>query len=300
MSTWLVSSLFLARLADGGEVLAVSANRQRPGPDSVGHRAVSALAGGDDILLWDMAGKRLSRALVVVRDCAPGEVVPGPGCAVAVKHVADRGRLPEDLDQGWLWRFQERHPLDTGGFKLLRSGKGFFQFHRTRFCRLVPEDALASIPGYADLPGVRGDGSPATPSVEKAADVPPGAPSRGPSPWSGSGTFERDWSGPGSCYLLRFGDTDYWKVGIAKDPSERLDRINEHMPNGSGLGWRLVVSREWPDGDGAYAAEQATLADLSASSNGGEQVLAPEAVVMAAWARRNPTVRVRERVARVA
>lgn len=102
------------------------------------------------------------------------------------------------------------------------------------------------------------------------------------SDWTGE--VSRNVTGEVFTYAMRFGETDIWKIGWAKDPKARLKDINKHVPSEHlGEEWKLVLQAPWPSGDKAFAMEQALLRELDSKRTIGERVRCPENTLNGAW-----------------
>lgn len=110
----------------------------------------------------------------------------------------------------------------------------------------------------------------------------PGQPGPPPSQWSAQ-TAHVD--GPTAVYLMRFGNSDAWKVGISQNPHLRCSALNFSIPSEvlGGSCWALVEQKFQPDGAEAYRLEQELLTRLSPVRTANERVKLSQAEMMAAW-----------------
>lgn len=109
-----------------------------------------------------------------------------------------------------------------------------------------------------------------------------GQPGPHPSEWSAQ-TAHLD--GVTATYLLRFGDTDVWKIGISQNPSSRCSALNFSIPTEilEGRCWEVMDVHWWPSGAPAYKMEQMVLSLLERSRTANERVQLPEQEVKTAW-----------------
>ncbi|MBG7616138.1 hypothetical protein IWC96_12745 [Brevundimonas sp. BAL450] len=110
----------------------------------------------------------------------------------------------------------------------------------------------------------------------------PGQPGPPPSEWSALVARE---DGPTATYLMRFGKSTCWKIGISQNVLLRRQALNFSVPSEvlDGECWEVVLTHTWPNGAPAYQMEQILLRHLSAYGTSNERVRAPEGVVYAAW-----------------
>lgn len=90
---------------------------------------------------------------------------------------------------------------------------------------------------------------------------------------------------PTYTYLLRFGTSNAWKVGISGNPPERAKSLNFGVPSEvlGGQCWNLELVERWDTGGEAYAMEQALLRQLMAYSQGQERLLCPRQAIDREW-----------------
>ncbi|NJO35639.1 MAG: hypothetical protein HC869_23755 [Rhodospirillales bacterium] len=113
----------------------------------------------------------------------------------------------------------------------------------------------------------------------------PRGPTRGPKPTNWSKTVTHSSQEESSVYILRFGSTNVWKVGHAKDVVARLIEVNKHVPSELlGQEWKIVHRLRFPTQEQAWAIEQKTLQTLSAFRTIGERVRCDEKTLNNAWA----------------
>lgn len=146
----------------------------------------------------------------------------------------------------------------------------FPQLHTLKLGRFADE-SVADASGVAEPSGRHSH------AVRRA-----GQPGPHPSEWSAQ-TAHLD--GATGTYLLRFGDTDVWKVGISQNPPARCSALNFSVPTEvlEGRCWNIVDVHWWPDGASAYRLEQLILSLLETSRTANERVRLPEDQVKAAW-----------------
>jgi hypothetical protein len=108
-----------------------------------------------------------------------------------------------------------------------------------------------------------------------------GQPGPAPSDWSAVVARE---DGPTATYLLRYGKTNVWKIGISKNPSKRVDALNFSIPyEFTKARWEFVYSHVWPDGSSAYDMEQTLFSTLAHYRTKCERVLCGEKIIHRAW-----------------
>lgn len=109
-------------------------------------------------------------------------------------------------------------------------------------------------------------------------------PTTGPAAASWEGQVSRDVSGPSQTYALRFGRSDIWKIGWAKDAKARCKEINAHVPHEylSEL-WTLKLVQNWPTGEDAYKMEQRVFSTLDGFRTIDERLRCSETEVTRAW-----------------
>lgn len=110
----------------------------------------------------------------------------------------------------------------------------------------------------------------------------PGQPGPHPSEWSRQ-TAHVD--GPTATYLLRFGETDVWKIGISQNPSSRCSALNFSVPTEvlDGKSWTVADVCWWPNGASAYKMEQMLLLVLNGYRTSNERIRLPEGEVKQVW-----------------
>lgn len=102
-----------------------------------------------------------------------------------------------------------------------------------------------------------------------------------PSEWS---KFISRTDGPTATYLLQFGKTDVWKIGISKNPKNRLDALNFSIPfEITKAKWELRMTQTFTSGIIAYDMEQYLLKKLNEYSRGHERVQCRRDIVEHAW-----------------
>jgi hypothetical protein len=112
----------------------------------------------------------------------------------------------------------------------------------------------------------------------------PAGPTKGPSPTAWRGTVERENSGPASTYIMRFGDSQVWKIGYASNVTKRLAELNRHIPfEVLKVRWQLAHEKRWPSVQEAFDMEQSVLRVLSASRTTGERVQCSEILLLRGW-----------------
>lgn len=110
----------------------------------------------------------------------------------------------------------------------------------------------------------------------------PGQPGPAPSEWSALVSRE---DGPTATYLMRFGQSNCWKIGISQNVRLRRQALNFSVPSEvlNGECWEVVLTHTWPTGAPAYHMEQTLLRHLSAHGTSNERVKAPEGMIHTAW-----------------
>jgi hypothetical protein len=109
-------------------------------------------------------------------------------------------------------------------------------------------------------------------------------PTTGPRPVSWTGQVTRDAAGAAWTYVMKFGDTDVWKIGHARDVEARLALINVHVPvEILEQQWLPFLRYAWPDSGCAYAMEQELFRMLKRRRTSGERVRCPESELLEAW-----------------
>ena len=99
---------------------------------------------------------------------------------------------------------------------------------------------------------------------------------------------------PASTYLLRFANSDIWKVGWAHNVAARCRDINTHIPTellrrlpelDDNPQWHIHKSHEWTNAQQAHAVEQAVLRALAERrlTTRHERAEAKESVILAIW-----------------
>lgn len=109
-------------------------------------------------------------------------------------------------------------------------------------------------------------------------------PTTGPAATSWEGQVTHDVSGPAQTYALRFGRSDVWKIGWAKDAKSRCNDINAHVPHEHlGEQWTVKLVQNWPTGDEAYRMEQRLFSLLDGFRTIDERLRCTEVDVTRAW-----------------
>lgn len=111
-----------------------------------------------------------------------------------------------------------------------------------------------------------------------------GRPTRGVIPVAWSQEIIRTFGSPSVTYLMRYGNTDCWKIGHTKNVKERLAEINRHVPHElTGVKWTLTRTQQWPDEEGAYKMEQKLFNLVTIYRTEGERVRCSEKILHDAW-----------------
>jgi len=106
----------------------------------------------------------------------------------------------------------------------------------------------------------------------------------GPVPRAWTAIVERKLGVPACTYVMRFGDSDVWKIGFATNMRIRLACINAHVPvELIGLSWRTFLQQRWDSEQLAYNMEQRVLKLLSKHRTHGERVRCTPDAVAGAW-----------------
>lgn len=109
----------------------------------------------------------------------------------------------------------------------------------------------------------------------------PGQPGPPPSEWSKMVSTE---GGPTQTYVMQFGETDIWKIGISKNAGKRLDALNFSVPSELlEAQWVLRWTHTHPDGMSAYRMEQRLHEVLHAFATQNERFRCEEAAIRNAW-----------------
>ncbi|MBO9698037.1 MAG: hypothetical protein J7499_17725 [Sphingopyxis sp.] len=109
-------------------------------------------------------------------------------------------------------------------------------------------------------------------------------PTTGPEATSWTGVVSRDVSGDSQTYVLRFGRSNIWKIGWAKNAKARCDEINRHVPyEHIREQWSLTLVQNWSTGDDAYRMEQRVFSLLNGFRTVNERLRCTEQDVMRAW-----------------
>jgi hypothetical protein len=109
-------------------------------------------------------------------------------------------------------------------------------------------------------------------------------PTTGPQPGSYSGTFTRNAEEMSATYILRFGTSDIWKIGHAKNLDGRLAAVNKHIPHEHlSERWSLFTAFSWPSETRAYEMEQGLFSTLSDYRTIGERVRCTRSILVQAW-----------------
>lgn len=108
-----------------------------------------------------------------------------------------------------------------------------------------------------------------------------GQPGPPPSEWSALVARQ---DGPTATYLMQFGESDVWKVGISQNPVERCKALNFSVPDELlKQQWRIVMTQPWPNGAAAYDMEQSLLLHLAARCTKNERVRCSAGEVQKVW-----------------
>jgi hypothetical protein len=166
--------------------------------------------------------------------------------------------------------------------KNLRPAQGYAFVLPASFVELFPQLAsawgLSSQVVESNEPprGVAENGSPFTSSRKLGQPGPP------PSQWSAQ-TAHVD--GPTAVYLMQFGTSDAWKIGISQNPHLRCSALNFSVPSEvlGGSCWALVEQKFQRDGAEAYRLEQKLLMQLSSFRTANERVRLSKDEMMSAW-----------------
>jgi len=103
-----------------------------------------------------------------------------------------------------------------------------------------------------------------------------------PSAWNGGGS--RTLGRPSATYIMRFGDTDCWKIGWTIDASNRLKALNKYVPREiTNRNWEIYKLQSWENETLAYNMEQAVLNSLKNHQTQNERVLCPQDTIDAIW-----------------
>jgi hypothetical protein len=146
--------------------------------------------------------------------------------------------------------------------------------------RLTPESARELIKRRRHSPETEAFGEDGTPTLRQ-----PG-PTRGPPPGSWTTTVTRSGEGEGWTYVLRFGESDVWKIGYAEDVEVRLGEVNTHVPFELLLvQWVHYARHWWPCLSLAYQMEQRILSEPSWAATDHERVRCTEEEILLAWRR---------------
>lgn len=109
-------------------------------------------------------------------------------------------------------------------------------------------------------------------------------PTTGPVPTAFVATVVRSLDRESWTYVLRYGESDLWKIGHTQDVAARLVDVNRHLPiEVTGVDWRLHARLMWPDSAAAYAMEQRLFRTLSRHRTHGERVRCSTLDLGAAW-----------------
>jgi hypothetical protein len=109
----------------------------------------------------------------------------------------------------------------------------------------------------------------------------PGQPGPAPAEWSALVAHE---DGPTATYVMRFGKRNVWKIGISKNPKQRLNALNFSVPvEVLSEEWALHVVQKWENGMLAYEMEQALLRKLAPHCTKCERVSCDQKTIEGAW-----------------
>lgn len=104
-----------------------------------------------------------------------------------------------------------------------------------------------------------------------------------PSAWKS--LVVRKLGSPASTYLMRFGNSNCWKVGWAIDVTKRLNEINKHVPTEVlNQSWNLQLTQKWPNETMAYEMEQRVLQAAVKFRSVGERVNCSKDQIERIWA----------------
>ncbi|HEX8467835.1 MAG TPA: hypothetical protein VF620_08530 [Allosphingosinicella sp.] len=109
-------------------------------------------------------------------------------------------------------------------------------------------------------------------------------PTTGPKPAAWSGQVSRDNLQPAVTYVLRWGETDVWKVGHTIDIDKRVSQVNKHIPvEVLGISWCLITTRRWENSILAHAMEQEVFRLIDPSRSLGERLRCSGSCLIPAW-----------------
>lgn len=113
-----------------------------------------------------------------------------------------------------------------------------------------------------------------------------GQPTTGVPPVAWSRTVTHTIGNASVTYVMRYGNTDCWKIGHATNERLRLAEVNKHIPiEITGTNWNLCLIQRWQNEEQAYAMEQRLLGILTERRSQGERVICSEAQLNDAWFR---------------
>ncbi len=109
-------------------------------------------------------------------------------------------------------------------------------------------------------------------------------PTTGPPPSSYTAVISYDAKAPAFIYVLRFGNSDVWKIGRAKNVSLRLRQINKHIPfELLNQRWYVFAKRNCHSFHDAHVLEQHLLAILKSTRTTGERIRCSREDLSEAW-----------------
>jgi hypothetical protein len=191
----------------------------------------------------------------------------------------ERGQLrwPKALPMVRAWRF----PTPPRVTEVLQRQLSYLATVQAVLLDMVDTAAVLAIP-REEVP------IPDIPALNRLRDLNDAlrqtGPSTGPRPTSWTGTVAHDADAETYTYAFQFGSRDVWKIGHAKNATERLIEVNKHVPEEVlGEGWRVVLQHRWPTAMKAYEMEQRVLSALRNSGSVGERVCCSKRQLETAW-----------------
>lgn len=258
--------------------------RTGKGAGIVGASVVSGLP-IDQPIVWKARGSS-ARKRGDVEELKPGYTVPLENYREIVPPITAR-----DLSSKRSEILSLRENLKRSGgtpYMPFAIGKDFRPAQGYAF--VLPADFVDIFPqlesAWSSNPRASDTGGPARGVADKGSSFrnsrKPGQPGPPPSEWSAQ-TAHVD--GPTAVYLMRFGNSDAWKVGISQNPHLRCSALNFSIPSEvlGGSCWALVAQKFQRDGAEAYRLEQELLLRLSLFRTANERVQLSTEAMMAAW-----------------